>query len=138
MKKVLFLCTGNTARSQMAEALLRDLSEGEFEVHSAGLTPGTVNPLAIKAMEEIGIDISRQQSTDVRDYLGTEFDFIITVCQSAGQKCPVFPGAAKRFDWNVDDPAEADGDEEERLEAFREARDELESRIVFFLRDLPS
>ena len=127
--RVLFLCTHNSARSQMAEGLLRSLGGGDFEVFSAGTEATRVRSEAIAAMRELGIDISDQQSKTLDRFLDQPFDEVITVCDSANQTCPVFPGAARRRHWSVDDPSRIQGVEEERLAAFRQARDELRARI---------
>ncbi|MEE4276307.1 MAG: arsenate reductase ArsC [Thermoleophilia bacterium] len=127
---VLFLCTGNSARSQMAEALLRARAGDRFETYSAGLEPTEVNALAIAAMSEIGIDISGQRAKGIEEYLGRRhFGYLITVCDHAAKNCPMFPGVATRLHWSLVDPAAAEGSEEERLEVFRRVRDEL-SRLI--------
>ena len=132
-KRVLILCTGNSARSQMAEGLLRHLSaEGRFEVFSAGMEPSRVNPLAIEAMREKGIDISGQRSKSVDEFRGQELDYVITVCDRANENCPVFPGTTERIHWSFDDPAAAEGDEGARLAVFRRVRDEIERRLRDF------
>jgi len=132
--RVLFLCTGNSARSQMAEGFLRHYAGDRYEIHSAGLEPRPVNPLAIQAMSEIGIDISGQRSKAVADYLGiVHFGYLITVCTDAERQCPIFPGVSIRLHWAFDDPAAAEGTEEERLEVFRRVRDEIDARIRAWL-----
>jgi arsenate reductase (thioredoxin) len=131
-KRVLILCTGNSARSQMAEGLLRHAGGARFEVFSAGTEPGRVNPLAIEAMREIGIDISGHRSKSVEEFRGQEFDYVITVCDKANENCPVFPGHTKRIHWSFDDPAAADGEDEAKLRIFRRVRDEIESRLRDF------
>jgi arsenate reductase (thioredoxin) len=128
--KVLFLCTHNSARSQMAEGLLRHLAGERFEVRSAGTVATQVRPLAVRAMEELGIDISGQESTNMARYLGEPFDYVITVCDEANEACPFFPHAAQRLHWSLPDPAAAEGTEEERLEFFRSVRDRLWIRII--------
>ncbi|HAM40467.1 MAG: arsenical-resistance protein [Omnitrophica WOR_2 bacterium RIFCSPLOWO2_02_FULL_63_16] len=133
MKRVLILCTGNSARSQMAEGLLRHLVKGTVEVHSAGTHPATVNPLTIKAMAEIGIDISRHRSKSVTEFAGQSFDYVITVCDSAKESCPVFPGAPVRLHWSFSDPTAVQGSEEERLQAFRQVRIGLLNRLRLFV-----
>ena len=131
---VLFLCTGNSARSQMAEALLCAQAGHRFETFSAGLEPTAVNPLAIAAMAEIGIDISGQRAKGIGEYLGRRhFGYLITVCDHAAADCPVFPGVATRLHWSLVDPAAAEGSEEERLEVFRRVRDELKRLIEEFV-----
>jgi arsenate reductase (thioredoxin) len=127
--KVLFLCTHNSARSQMAEGLLRNLAGDRFEVMSAGTVATHVRPLAIRAMDELGIDISGQKSKTLERYLGEPFDFVITVCDDANEACPVFPGAKRRLHWSFEDPAQATGSEEERLRVFQSVRDEIRERI---------
>ena len=128
-RRVLFLCTHNSARSQMAEGLLRYLAGDSFEVTSAGTEATSVRPEAVAAMGEIGIDISRQESKTLERYLGESFDYVITVCDDANEACPVFPGAERRLHWSFRDPSQATGTEEERLEVFRTVRDELGERI---------
>ena len=129
-QRVLFLCTGNSCRSQMAEGLLRHLASDRFDVFSAGLTPSAVNPYAIKVMAQIGIDISKQNSKNVSQFLAQPFDFVITLCDSAKQTCPFFPGKATRLHWDLLDPADAIGTEEEILAIFRKIRDEIKHRII--------
>jgi arsenate reductase (thioredoxin) len=126
---VLFLCTHNSARSQMAEGLLRYLAGDRFEVMSAGTEATHVRPLAIQAMDEFGIDISGQESKTLEGYLGKPFDYVITVCDSANEACPVFPGARRRLHWSFEDPAQATGTEEERLRVFRSVRNRIRERI---------
>lgn len=134
--RVLILCTGNSARSQMAEGLLRhDGGEG-FEVYSAGTIASFVRPQAIAAMEEIGIDISGHRSKSVDEFTGQEFDYVITVCDNAKESCPVFPGKTKRIHWSFYDPAEADGSDEEKLSVFRQVRDEIQDRLSEFAANL--
>jgi arsenate reductase len=134
-KRVLILCTGNSARSQMAEGLLRHLAGDRFEVFSAGVVASFVRPQAIAAMKEIGIDISQQRSKSVDEFLDEQLDYVITVCDHANQRCPVFPGGVTRIHWSIDDPVVA-GSAEMQLEAFRRARDELQRRIQSFVDDL--
>ncbi len=124
-KRVLILCTGNSARSQMAEGLLRHDVGNRFEVESAGTKPGTVRPEAIAVMRELGIDISKHRSKHVDEFEGQQFDYVITVCDNAKEICPVFPAAVARLHHSFDDPAELKGSEEERLTLFRRVRDEL-------------
>ena len=135
MKKqqVLILCTGNSARSQMAEGLLRQLAGDRFEVESAGTIASFVRPQAIAAMAEIGIDISNHRSKCLDEFLDNPFDYVITVCDNAKESCPVFPGRAERIHWSFDDPAEADGDAEAQLAVFRRVRDEIKARLVEFI-----
>jgi len=132
-KKVLFLCTGNSARSQMAEGLLRHLAGDKFDVFSAGVNPAQVNPLAIKVMSEIGIDISHHRSKSAMEFIGQKFNYVITVCDNARQTCPVFPGEYEKIHWDIEDPAEARGNEEERLSIFRKIRDKIKENILSFL-----
>jgi len=127
--KVLFLCTHNSARSQMAEGLLRHLAGDRFEVMSAGTEATHVRPLAVRAMQELAIDISGQESKTLERYLGEPFDYVVTVCDEANEACPVFPGAKRRLHWSFKDPSQATGGEEERLRAFRTVRDEIKERI---------
>lgn len=128
-QRVLFLCTHNSARSQMAEGLLRFLGGDSFEAFSAGTEATFVRPLAIRAMSELGIDISGQQSKTLHGYLREPFDEVITVCDAAAEACPVFPGALRRRHWSLEDPSKASGSEEEQLAVYRRVRDELRSRI---------
>jgi arsenate reductase (thioredoxin) len=129
MKRVLFLCTHNSARSQMAEGLLRALGGDLFEVASAGTEQTRVRPEAIAAMRELDIDISGQTSKTLSRFLGETWDEVITVCDSANESCPLFPGARQRRHWSIDDPSGVTGSDEQRLAAFRRARDELRARI---------
>lgn len=126
-KRVLILCTGNSARSQMAEGLLRHDSADRFEVESAGTRPSQVRPEAIAVMREIGIDISSHRSKSVDEFAGQHFDYVLTVCDNAKETCPVYPGHTNRFHQNFQDPAAAEGSEEVRLAAFRRVRDQLEA-----------
>ncbi|HEV8368972.1 MAG TPA: arsenate reductase ArsC [Pyrinomonadaceae bacterium] len=132
-QRVLILCTGNSARSQMAEGLLREMSGDRYEVASAGVAPSQVRPEAIAAMKEIGIDISSHRSKSVDEFLRKEFNFVITVCDNANEQCPVFPGKTKRIHWSFEDPAAAEGDAEERLRVFRRVRDEIRERLEQFI-----
>ncbi len=127
--RVLFLCTHNSARSQMAEGLLRHLAGDRFEVYSAGTEATSVRPEAISAMAELGVDISGQESETLERYLDEPFDYVITVCDDANEACPVFPGAKNRLHWSFRDPSRATGSEEERLGVFREVRDQIRSCI---------
>ncbi len=127
--KVLFLCTGNSARSQMAEGYLRHAAGDRFEAVSAGIEPKGLNPLAIEAMREIGIDISRQSSKDVVTLLGQHVPYVVTVCDNAKERCPIFPGTWKFIHWRLDDPAAAQGAHAERLAVFRRVRDEIIAHI---------
>jgi arsenate reductase len=127
--KVLFLCTHNSARSQMAEGLLRHLAGDRFEVMSAGTEATHVRPLAVRAMDELGIDISGQESKTLQRYLGETFDYVITVCDDANEVCPVFPGVRRRLHWSFEDPAQATGSKEERRRVFQSVRDQIRERI---------
>ena len=130
--RVLILCTGNSARSQMAEGLLRAIAGDRFEVESAGTKPSHVRPEAIEAMREIGIDITSHRSKSVDEFTSREFDHIITVCDNAKETCPVFPGNAERIHWSFDDPAAVEGTDAERLSEFLRVRDEISSRLRSF------
>ena len=127
--RVLFLCTHNSARSQMAEGLLRHLGGDRFEVHSAGTEATTVRPLAIRAMHELGIDISQQRSKTLDPYVDQRFDHVITVCDDANETCPVFTNATHRSHWSLPDPSKATGTEAEQLAVYRQVRDDLRARI---------
>lgn len=134
--RVLFVCVHNSARSQMAEALLRELGGERFEVFSAGLEPGELNPLAVQVMEELGIDISGHKVKSVFDHFrqGVLFDYVITVCDAArAEKCPVFPGVTKRLEWSFEDPASLAGDWESRLAATRRIRDGIREAVRTFV-----
>jgi arsenate reductase (thioredoxin) len=134
-QSVLFLCTGNSARSQMAEAWLRIYGGDQFEVHSAGLEPSVINPFTIRAMNEKGVDMSAQHAKGVREYLGKKnFTYVITVCSNAEEKCPsTFLGQLHRLHWPFEDPAAAQGSDEEKLTKFRQIRDAIESRVKEWL-----
>lgn len=132
--RVLILCTGNSCRSQMAEALLRQLGGQHFEVYSAGSNPaGYVHPLAVEVMAEVGIDISRHTPKPMNQFLGESFAHVITVCDAAAEACPVFPGRGRRIHWPFDDPAKAEGSEEERRAVFRRVRDEIREQLEEFV-----
>jgi arsenate reductase (thioredoxin) len=131
-QRVLFLCTHNSARSQMAEGLLRNIAGDRFEVFSAGTEATAVRPQAIAAMAEIGIDIGGQASKTLERYLAEPFDWVITVCDRARESCPVFPGARRTDHWGFDDPSEATGTDEERMAVYRRVRDEIAARIRDF------
>ncbi|HEV2830205.1 MAG TPA: arsenate reductase ArsC [Pyrinomonadaceae bacterium] len=133
-KRVLILCTGNSARSQMAEGLLRHDGGNDFIVESAGLEPSFVRTEAIEVMRELGIDISGQRSKSIDKFQGQPFDYVITVCDNANQNCPLFPAATHRIHWSIEDPAAVTGDEKTRLQAFRAARDDLHERLSKFIR----
>lgn len=132
-KRVLVLCTHNSARSQMAEGLLRHLAGDRFEVESAGTEQTRVNPFAIEAMKEIGIDISSHTSKTLDRFLGDKWDFVITVCDNANESCPFFPGASARLHWSFEDPSAAKGTDEQRLAEFRRIRDQIRARLEVFL-----
>jgi arsenate reductase len=131
MQRVLFLCTGNSARSQMAEAFLRTYAAGALEAHSAGLEPKGINPLTVQVMDEVGIDISGQRSKGIDTYLGKVlFQYLITLCDDADRNCPtVWPGVNVRLHWSFEDPAKFEGIREEKLARFREIRDLIEARV---------
>jgi arsenate reductase len=131
--RVLFVCTGNSARSQIAEALLRDFGGPEFDVNSAGTEPGVVNPYSVRVLDEIGIDWSAARSKSVTEFIGRPFDYVITVCDRARQTCPVFPGNHNTLHWGLDDPAEVEGTDEQKLEAFRRTRTEVATRLRPFV-----
>ena len=128
--RVLILCTGNSARSQMAEGLLRTLAGDRFEVVSAGSKPSRVNPYAIQAMAQRGIDISGQRSKHLSEYLDQPFDYVITVCDQAAETCPIFPGKAQRIHWSFPDPAAVQGSDAEILASFIRVRDDLEAKLT--------
>src|ERR1051326_2355698 len=128
-QRVLFLCTEHFARSQMAEGLLRNLGGDQFEVFSAGTEATRIRPLAIRAMNELGIDISTQESKTLDRYLNEPFDAVITVCDQANEACPVFSGARQRLHWSFPDPSKAEGSEEQQLEVYRQVRDAIRERI---------
>jgi arsenate reductase len=132
-EKVLFLCTGNSCRSQMAEGLLRHLAGDRYEVASAGTQPGGLNPEAVEAMREIGVDISGHRSKSVEEFPDQEFDYVITVCDRARASCPVFPASVSNLHWSLDDPAAASGSPEQRKAVFRRVRDEIASRLRDFV-----
>jgi len=132
--RVLFLCTGNSARSQMAEAFLRKYAGERFEIHSAGLEPSVINPLTVQVMGEVGVDMSGHYAKPLTIYLGKiHFGYLITVCSRADEKCPVFPGMGQRMHWPFDDPAAAEGSTEQRLDVFRRVRDEIEQKVKDWL-----
>lgn len=128
-RRVLFLCTHNSARSQMAEGLLRALGHDRFEVMSAGTERTQVRPEAIEAMSELDIDISHHTSKSLDGYVDQHFDLVITVCDDANESCPIFPNAKERWHWSIDDPSRATGTQDEKMNAFRKARDELKGRV---------
>ena len=137
MKRVLILCTGNSCRSQMAEAIWNDLGKGEWSADSAGSKPsGYVHPLAIAAMKEWDIDISANRSKLASDFQNEPFDLVVTVCDNAQQDCPVYPGAKQTLHWPFDDPADATGTDEEKMPTFRRVRDEIKEKIDHYLRSV--
>lgn len=131
--RVLVVCTGNAARSILAEAILRQVGGDDFEVHSAGTEPKGVHPLTLRVLAEAGIDASDLRSKSVTEYLGQPFDYVITVCDQARQVCPVFPGGGERLHWGYEDPAAVEGTEEERLRAFRRVLTQMSERIRTFV-----
>ncbi|HUM15015.1 MAG TPA: arsenate reductase ArsC [Candidatus Nitrosotalea sp.] len=131
--RVLVLCTHNSARSQMTEGLLRTLGGDRFDVASAGTVATRVHPLAIRVMSEIGIDLGRHTSKTLDRFLGEPWDYVITVCDQAGERCPIFPGRATRIHWSFEDPSAASGDEAERLAVFRRVRDAIGQRLRAWL-----
>lgn len=139
-RKVLFVCIHNAARSQMAQAFLNTVGGEYFEAESAGMEPTAINPLAVEVMAEKGIDISRAEPRSVFDLVkkGKEYGYVITVCDEAAQRCPVFPFTFRRIHWNLEDPAGFQGSHEERLEQTRKVRDEIESRVNQFVHEFQS
>ena len=131
--RVLFVCTGNSARSQIAEALLRQFGRAEFEVHSAGTHPRAVNPFAIEVLAESGIDWRHAESKSIDRFLDQQFDYVITVCDRARETCPVFPGSENTLHWGLDDPAEVEGTDDEKRAAFAQTRQELSLRLRPFV-----
>lgn len=135
-RKVLIVCTGNSCRSQMAEGMLIYFGKDKFEVFSAGLEPSVAYPLAIKAMSESGIDISNQYSKTVKEFLGEDFSYVITVCDSTKERCPVFPGKYDAIHWSIEDPASAEGTESERMADFRRVCQDIFERINNFISNI--
>jgi arsenate reductase (thioredoxin) len=133
MKRILVLCTGNSARSQMGEGLFRHEGQGDYQVESAGTTPSTVRPEAIAVMKEIGIDISGHRSKSVAEFEGQGFDYVVTVCDNARDNCPFFPAGTERIHWSLEDPAAVQGSEQERLAAFRRIRDQIHEKVKGFV-----
>ncbi len=135
-QKVLFLCTGNSARSQMAEAFLRKYAGVRYAVYSAGLEPKVLNPYTIQVMEEIGIGMGGHSSKELGAFIGkVEFDYLITVCGGANERCPSFPGMGTRLHWDLEDPAAFEGDPEEKLAKFRQVRDQIQARVSAWLKE---
>ena len=133
-KKVLFLCTGNSCRSQMAEGLLRHMAGEVYEVYSAGVEPSKVHPMSVLVMDELGIDIRKQTSDDVNQYLDTGIDIVISVCDHAAKTCPTFPGDVQRIHWSTKDPFHGWDVDESKLPDYRKTRDELKERIAWFVK----
>ncbi len=133
-QRVLFLCTHNSARSQMAEAFLRSLAEDRFEVASAGTEATRVHPLAIRAMAEVGIDLRGHMSKTVDRFVEQPWDHVITVCDAANEACPVFPEKSNRLHWSFEDPSQASGSDDQRLDVFRRVRDQIKRRITDWIR----
>ncbi len=129
MTRIMFLCTGNSCRSQMAEGFARELGKGLLEVHSAGLSPHGVNPRAIAVMKEIGIDISGQTSTSIDEELLSKMDIVVTLCGNAAESCPLTPPGIRKIHWPLEDPAKAVGTEEDIMNEFRRIRDEINKRV---------
>ncbi len=133
MKRVLFICTKNSARSQMAEGLINHDLSGKVLAFSAGIEPSSVNPLAIAAMKEVGIDISRHRSKSIDEFADEKFDYVITLCDQAAESCPVFFGGVKRIHMGIPNPAAVSGNPEEKMAAFRKVRDQMRAQLVEFL-----
>ncbi len=131
--RVLFLCTGNSARSIIGAALLRKAGGEDFDVHSAGTSPKGINPLTVRILSDAGIDIAGERSKHVSEYDGQAFDYVITVCDAAAEQCPVFPGAPERVHWSFPDPAAVEGTDGERIAAFRRTLREMQARISTFV-----
>ena len=134
--RVLILCTGNSARSQMGEGLLRHLAGDRFEVFSAGTNPSSLNPYAVLAMAEMGIDIRDQYSKSLNEFLKQEFDYVITVCDHAAEVCPIFPGPAQRIHWSIPDPTAVEGDHQEKLATFVQVGNAIKDRFEHWLVEL--
>lgn len=132
-QRVLFLCTGNSARSQMAESLLGLIGGDHFEAHSAGTHPAGLNPMTVAVMKELGVDVAHHRSKNVTEFIGQSFDYVITVCDRAKETCPIFPGAGALLHWSFDDPASVQGTDAERRAAFQRIRDEIAKRIREFV-----
>ena len=134
-KNIIFICTGNACRSQIAHGLLESMAGDKFEVFSAGSYPSQVNPMSIKVMEEIGIDISYHTSDFIDDYLKSGIEIVITVCDNANEVCPIFSGNVERIHWSIDDPFEGWEFDESQIQSFRDTREEIKQRIIKFLED---
>ena len=132
-KKIIFICTGNACRSQIAHGLLENMAGDKFEVFSAGSHPSQVHPMSIKIMEEIGIDISYYTSDFIDDYLKTGIEIVITVCDNANETCPVFPGNVERFHWSIEDPFKGWDFDETQIQSFRDTREEIKQKIIKFI-----
>jgi arsenate reductase len=135
-RKVLFICVQNSARSQMAEELLKKMAGDTFDIESAGLEPSTINPLTIEVMKEEGVDLSQKATNDAFEFFkeGREYDYVIIVCGKDGEeKCPTYPGARERLHWPFDDPAKADGSHDEKLQAFRDIREGIRQKLESFV-----
>ena len=128
-KSILILCTGNSARSQMAEGILKHIANGEYEINSAGTKPSIVRPEAKKVLTEIGIDISENRSKSVDEFANEEINYVLTVCDNAKENCPYFPAKTQLIHHSFEDPADVQGDEESRLNAFRKVRDEIKKYL---------
>lgn len=133
-QRVLFLCTHNSARSQMAEGFLRSMAGDRFDVASAGTEATQVHPLAVRAMMEIGVDVSRHTSKIVDQFVAQPWDYVITVCDAANEACPMFPKKSSRLHWSFDDPSQATGSDDQKLEVFRQVRDQIKRRIADWIR----
>jgi arsenate reductase len=131
--RVLFLCTGNSARSVIGAALLRQIGGEAFDVYSAGTHPKGINPYTVRVLEPLGIDMSAERSKSVAEYEGQTFDYVITVCDSAGEACPVFPGAPQRIHWSFIDPAAAEGTDGDKLRAFQRTVRDMKARLAPFV-----
>ncbi len=134
-KKIIFICTGNACRSQIAHGLLENMARDKFEVFSAGSHPSRVHSMSIKIMEEIGIDISHHTSDFIDDYLKTGIEIVITVCDNANEICPIFPGDVERLHWSIDDPFKGWNFDEGQIQSFRDTREEIKQRIIKFLQN---
>ncbi|MPZ49747.1 MAG: arsenate reductase ArsC [Dehalococcoidia bacterium] len=131
--RVLFLCTGNSARSIIGAALLSHMAGDAFEVHSAGVEPRGINPLTVRVLASAGVDISGERSKHVSEYEGQRFDYVITVCDAAAERCPTFPGQPERIHWGFPDPAAVEGSDEEKLSAFQETVQGMRQRLLAFI-----
>ena len=134
-KKIIFICTGNACRSQIAHGLLENMARDKFEVFSAGSHPSRVHSMSIKIMEEIGIDISHHTSDFIDDYLKTGIEIVITVCDDVNESCPIFPGDVERLHWSIDDPFKGWNFDEGQIQSFRDTREEIKLRIIKFLQN---